>query len=301
MIRLAHIVNPYDSKSDSDRQIQDFTLQSMQQAKSATKNAEVSLHAAILKGENPKVDETFQKSSLEHSVLDIAQFQKKIPFTLIGEIIDHSKKLEADYIIYTNMDIILQPYFYDFVAREIEKGHDALIVNRRRVSLSHLENSDLPQIHADTGKSHPGYDCFVVKKELLGKFILKDICVGIPFIGVSLLHNIFAFATNYKIISHHHLTSHIGLQVMGGIPQEYYKHNYAAFQKIRSQLKPYIKRENLPFSELPFYKRVIAWGLNPSTPILLNLEIEGKGFFEKTYFYWNELRFKILDKVSSSN
>lgn len=301
MIKLAHIVNPYNSKSEEDKLIQDFTLKSMVLAKNAAKKAEVKLNAAILKGENPLVEADFQKLELNSSVLDVGQFQTKIPYALIQEIIELAKKLDGDYIVYTNMDIILQPYFYDYIVKEIENGHDTIIVNRRRVSLSHLKNSDLPQILADPGKSHPGYDCFVIKRDLLENFLLDDICVGIPFIGVSLLHNTFAFAKNYKIITNHHLTAHIGLQVMGGRSKEYYKHNFTAFQKIRSQLKKHIKRENLPFSELPFYKRVIAWGLNPSTPILLNLEIEGKGFFDKLYFYWNELRFKILDKVSSSN
>ncbi|MEX0811143.1 MAG: hypothetical protein WD048_02930 [Chitinophagales bacterium] len=303
MVKLTHIVNPYETKNPEALKIQELTLRSMSEAQKFTQNAEVKLYAAVHKNETyAELPDNFKQTlPIERSVLDIATFEKKIPFPLIEDILKLIWNIDCEYVIYTNMDIILQPYFYDFVSNELDKGYEALLINRRRVSLKHLKNSELPEILADPGKYHPGYDCFVIKKTYLQQFLLKDICVGIPFIGVCLAHNIFSFVKPYKIISHHHLTAHVGLQVMGGILKPYYKHNYAAFQKIRSQLKPHLKRENLPFSELPFYKRILSWGLNPSTPILLNMEIEGKGLFNKLYFFWNELRFKILERVSSSN
>lgn len=301
-LKLAHIINPYTSPDIEGKKVQDLTLNSMVNAAAFSKNAVVKLYAAIHKNDTLDLDEAFiRTTSIDRTVNDIATFSKKIPLSLIEDIIDKAKNIECDYLIYTNMDIVLQPFFYDYVASELEKGYEALLINRRRVSLKYLNKAALPEILADPGKYHPGYDCFVIKKEYLQKFILKDICVGIPFIGVSMAHNIFSFVHPYKIIDHHNLTAHVGLQVMGGRNKQYFQHNYSAFKKIKTQLKPYLKKEFLPYSELPLWRKVVVWGLNPSLPIAMNMEIEVKGFFNKLYFIWNELRFKILEKVSSSN
>ena len=58
----------------------------------------------------------------------------------------------------------------------------------------------------------------------------------------------------------------------------------------------YLTPEKLPYSELPFFKKIIKWGLNPSTFILTDLDIEIKGWFNKCKFLLNELRFKWLNR-----
>jgi hypothetical protein len=80
----------------------------------------------------------------------------------------------AEYFIYTNTDIIVLPQFYETAAKIIEQGYDAFIINRRRIPKIYNSVNDLPFIYSDIGKSHPGFDCFVFKRELfLNLFLVK--------------------------------------------------------------------------------------------------------------------------------
>ena len=87
---------------------------------------------------------------------------------LIQDILDAAKEnISCDYLIYTNCDIILTPHFYESVAYYLSQGHDALVINRQRVSVSLDQVQDLPAIFAEKGMIHPGFDCFVFSPHLL--------------------------------------------------------------------------------------------------------------------------------------
>jgi hypothetical protein len=93
----------------------------------------------------------------------------------------------------------------------------------------------------------------VFKRELLEKFILDKVCVGIPFLEVSLLHNLVAFASNLKLIDRAHLTFHIGMEVMPPVDEEYYQHNRKCYEmQILPKLKPLLTKEKFPYSDLSF-------------------------------------------------
>ena len=78
---------------------------------------------------------SFRKTSdLDRSILDIDSFnvQKKLP--LLYDILDRAcKATDAEYIVYTNMDIILMPQFYLAVDSYIRNGFDAMVINRRDI------------------------------------------------------------------------------------------------------------------------------------------------------------------------
>ena len=120
---------------------------------------------------------------LKRSVQDfVPDTSRKLP--LIQEVLSRAEEnVEGDFLVYTNLDIILTPHFYSSVVYYLNQGHDALVINRQRVSQA-LENiEDLPAVFAEKGMIHPGFDCFVFKRDLLEKIDMGNICLGIPFIG----------------------------------------------------------------------------------------------------------------------
>ena len=153
-------------------------------------------------------------------------------------------------------------------------------------------------MYSEFGKPHPGFDCFVFKRELLQKLILEDICVGVPFSEVSLIHNFIAFAENLKLVDDLHLTFHIGAEVMPPINPEYYAHNRREYE---TKIYPYIKNlldiRKFPYASLPLYKRLIKWALNPSFRTQQVVEMEGKSFWRRLKFKIDGLRFEVMERL----
>lgn len=239
-----------------------------------------------------------QLSNLNRSVLDIntSLSGKKLP--LIADILSKLKEAQDhDYVIFTNMDIALMPYFYDTVFKLLDEGHDALVINRRRLSHNYSKIEELPLMYADLGKSHPGFDCFVFKNSLLEKFILDEICVGISFLEATLIHNMFSFADNPLYLPDQHLTFHIGMDVLVPRNNAFYKHNRRCFfDKIQPHLKPYFDLKKFPYNGLSLPKRAFKWMLNPSLFTRNYLNLEGKNLFQRTKAKLDEIRWRILQR-----
>lgn len=272
----------------------------MLRAKAQAKNAEnIDLCTTQYEEDKSIIPEGFTVlSNLKRSVLDVnpAVQNRKLP--LIGDIIEVAhKETTGDYIIYTNADIGLMPYFYDFVCDKIEAGYDALVINRRRVKSTYQSVDQLPEIYSDMGLSHPGFDCFVFRRDLVDQMILGDICVGVSFIGVALAHNLFALAENPLYVDNQHLTFHIGTQVLVPRKNAFYTHNRKAFfEKVFPALKPNMRLEKFPYALLPWPKRMVKWMLNPSLFTRNYLELEGQSFLQKCKTRLDEIRWRILQR-----
>ena len=65
-------------------------------------------------------------------------------------------------------------------------------------------------MYASIGDKHPGFDCFIYKRDLYPNFELGNTILGANWIGRVLLANIVAYASKYKIFENEHLTFHIG-------------------------------------------------------------------------------------------
>lgn len=301
LIRFAHIINPVKVNQSSDLyKSQPITFASVLAAKIQTKsNCNVNLYTTQYEEDKEIIPKGFiMLSNLTRSVLDINPTLngKKLP--LIADIFHKlNESSDFDYCIYTNSDIALMPYFYDVVHQYVLKGYDAIVINRRRLQKNYGDETSLDMMYADLGKSHPGFDCFVMKKDLLNKLILGNICVGIPFVEVTLLHNLFSFAKNPLFIPDAHLTFHIGLDVMPKRDEKYYWHNRQEFFKhIHPHLKPYFSIKKFPYAALPFYQRALKWALNPSLFTKNYIELEGKNIKAKLKYVLDEIRWKILQK-----
>lgn len=260
-----------------------LTVRSMEEAAHFAKSRlNVELFSAQFNEDRKAVPFGWKKTTnLERSMHDKDGLPrlKKLPF--IGDILKRLyESTDADFLVYTNADIILTKEFYVHVEALLKKGHDALIINRRRVPYKSYQLDKLDDVFQAKSKSHPGFDCFVFHRELFPKFITGDICIGIPFIGVSLAHNLFAHAQNLLFLDKAFLTYHVGMDVLVKHQPDYYWHNRNQFFKL---VKPALWNQwdtrKFPYGKDHFLRRYYKWGMNPSLFIYMNFKLEMKRKF----------------------
>lgn len=302
-MKLAHIINPVKVPSSSDLHLaQPVTFESIRVAQQyAQDKVSVELYTVCYAEDREIIPGWFTKlADLNRSVRDVANLPngKKLP--LINDILQSLyNSTTADYLIYTNMDIALMPQFYAAVSKLISINQcDALLINRRGLTTTYKNPDELPLMYAEFGKPHPGFDCFVFKRELLNRFMLENICIGVPFIEVAMVHNLIAFAQKLKLVDDMHLTFHLGSEVMPPVNTAMYNHNRNEYeQKIYPRIKPYLNIRKFPYALLPFHKRMLKWILNPVFRTHQVTEMEGKDFMRRIKYRIDSWRFSMLEKT----
>jgi hypothetical protein len=213
--RFAHVVNPVRVAPSSDLFIaQPVTFESMRAAReSAHGKINVTLFAAHYPEDEDYVPELFQRlRPLGRSVLDVHGFAIKKKLPLISDILARLAEAapEADYFIYTNVDIALMPHFYTGVATLLGEGYDALTITRRTIPKTYTSPAELPRMYAELGESHPGYDCFIFRREAHARYDLGNACIGAHWFGKALELNLICQARRYAALKDLHMTFHIG-------------------------------------------------------------------------------------------
>ena len=279
MPTLAHIVNLFQPLDISDLKLaQEVTVKTMIGAKdSCSSTNKIELFSAQIESDRIVVPAEFKATeNLTRDVRDHGTFSNPVPLPILKDILDRLyNESDAEYLIFTNVDIGLQPHFYEQVLEIISSGHDAFIINRRRIPAKFHSVDQLVEMFNEKGLKHPGFDCFVFHRDLYPKFALSDVCIGVPFIGITLAQNLFCFAQNPKVFTDEHLTFHIGLELFKKrAPKEYLAYNRAQFWKSMKAIWPHLDTRKWPKGNwwLPF--RMIYWGLHPSLPIRLALMLE---------------------------
>lgn len=214
MISITHIINPVRVKENSDLfKAQPVTFESMKRAKDfALDKVKVNLLTTQYMEDRKIIPEHFTITpNIERSVLDVGAFKHKRKLPLLIDIlkraVDYDPK--ADYIIYSNVDIALMPYFYLFVEQKIQQGLDAFVINRRTIP-DYYDIDTLDLAYSEIGEKHPGFDCFIFKVSMLENFVLEKICIGTTRIGLAFIANLIIYSNKFKIFSDEHLTFHIG-------------------------------------------------------------------------------------------
>ncbi len=303
MIRFAHIVNPVAvSEAHELHFAQPITFESMRVAKEFAKGSiEVELLSVQYAEDHAAVPSFFKKlPDLTRSVRDVAHLPNAKKFPLIADIFqtlfEHS---DAEYLIYTNTDIILTPQFYETVAQLIAQHHyDAISINRRRIPFQWKTPAELPLIWAQKGELHPGFDCFVFHRSLLPQFVFSNVCIGTGYTSVALIHNLIAFAQNAFITDALHLTLHLGLEVMPPLEQSVYRFTRTDYeQHIYPKLKPHLWLHKFPYSTLPAHKRLLKWMMNPNFSTAILIELESKNLKRKLKGLVDEVRFRWMEKL----
>jgi hypothetical protein len=227
-------------------------------------SSEVKLLSAQFEADQNLIPSAFQLTRHLDRTIGSILHNKELPrLPLLHDILDRTSTVDCDFVIWSNMDIIPVPGFYNGVAAILEKENcDALLINRRRVGKELIKTPEL--LFNETGRPHPGYDCFVMKKELIGKLQLGNICVGAPGVGFMLAHNLFLHAERCVVLANKHLTLHVGMEIV----QDWKGPEVAAFQK--AEIRKFMERESknfriekFPGYNLPFFERHKKWLLNP--------------------------------------
>ena len=258
-LKFAHMINPVSLPETSDLYLaQPLTFESFKYAKQCARSSIYVKQVAAVYEEDREFasqadvfDEIYE---MDQSVLDVGNFEVPRKLPLIRDILEPLKNSDSDYVIYTNADIGLMPDFYNYIASKIEQGADALIINRRTISKKFSDVSNLSDIFASLGKNHPGYDCFVFRRELLEKMEYGDICVGVHLIGRVLLWNLIALSRSPEILLDAHATFHIGDDISSKDVRQmsFIRHNAAQATQVRRVLN---ERENLD-AKLQKYKNI---------------------------------------------
>jgi hypothetical protein len=162
-------------------------------------------------------------------------------FPLIGDLLSiAAANSQAEYLIFSNIDIILQPYFYEHVAwllRWIGGYAPAFVINRRRVSMA-SDPGDLLRLYAEDGQAHLGFDCFVFPRAWVSDLDLGQLCIGTHlFDGVlfAMLDLRSGFRT--RCFARQRLTLHMGDDGNWHRMQQYKDYNQAEARRLMSQAR----------------------------------------------------------------
>lgn len=248
-LSLAHVVNPVMVGPESDLFIaQPVTLASLKKAKDFSMGPNVELFAICYPEDRKLVPDGFNLLPLlKRSILDIGSFKipRKLPLLLdiLDTLYNHTT---AEYLIYTNVDIAVQPHFYEAIAWIIRQGYDAFVINRRTIDEKFNSLAHLPIMYSQLGESHSGHDCFIFSRKLYKYIFLEEVCIGVPGVGRALIWNLIGHATRFEEFTHLHLTFHIGKEKAWKSLsyKDYFDHNQrtilSIYEKINANKKLYL-------------------------------------------------------------
>lgn len=214
MISIAHALKVVRPTPGSEWEaIQRVTFESIRRAHAhAPQDVSIDLCVMAGPGETVTTPEGFRAlTPLERFVTRVAPFRIQRPLPLLRDVLDRLyRETDADYLLYTNADIALMPEFYAAVASYIRAGHDAVVINRRTIPKHLCSTERLAEAYSAQGTSHPGYDCFLFRRDLYERFVLGDVCLGVGHVDLPLICSMIAMSENFLLVTDRKLTFHFG-------------------------------------------------------------------------------------------
>jgi len=247
---FCHIINPFPCPENSEHGIASkITYESLRIAvEEAQKHGiQVEVNAVVLPGDEIAIKAPAKLAGhLGRTVQDIHPLSPKRPFPLIVDILrTGAESSECDYLIFTNMDIAVQPDFYvqlhEIVAKRFEPG-TPFTVYRRNISSHYNSVEQLPEMYRQPGQVAYGYDCFVFPKSYVAQLDLGSCCIGAAHFDYLLFIALDAVSGfRVKRINDLPLTFHIGNDIAWSSQINYIEHNLAeslaAIQRMRRRFE----------------------------------------------------------------
>ena len=217
-IKISHIINPFFAKKGNRSYLdvaQPITFKTMLRAKQVAERSNINVKLMTCQFSNKDLEGVpkafITTPHLEKSILDYKDFgslKLKLPriCDILQKAYDHS---DDDYVVYTNVDIAVMPTFYKNIYDLITKdGFESMVINRvdiskfaRRDEPFGLRNIDAAYRRSNVaGEWHSGKDCFVFKRDMIPKYNLKNIIVGIDKIGICLMSEIYKYTPEKKFL-----------------------------------------------------------------------------------------------------
>ncbi len=260
MLQYLHIINAVGTSAANDglQRAQNLTFETIRIAADNFGRGRVRVVSSHFQEDDLVVPPWISKGRfLERSLEDFGVFRPRLKLPLLADILGNVHAEDVDFVIFTNIDIGLMPYFYAFVDGICTNGGKAFTINRRTIASTPDDPARLPEIWAQAGEAHPGHDCFVFPAAWLPELVLGKVVVGMPGVGLLLLLNLLARTTDFRVISHVHATFHLG-DDRTWLGDEYLAHRrHNALETIRGWEK--IDRMYGPITLEDQYVRALRW------------------------------------------
>ena len=215
-MKLAHVINPV--KVDEDRDLywqQPIVFETINTAYYFACNKpdlEVDVFTVGYPEDADVCREFIKLPDLTRSSSDLNYSpERKLPY--FKDILDSVyNATDADYIIQTNADICVQPYFYTLIHSLIQEGHESFVISKRILPEIDLfkTTAGIPIMYSGIGKPHNGHDCFVFPRKDYKRFKIGDILTGTPWSEATIMFNMIAVCDNFAEFMNAHATFHIG-------------------------------------------------------------------------------------------
>ncbi|MDP1926752.1 MAG: hypothetical protein Q8K57_18430 [Thiobacillus sp.] len=231
---FCHIINPFPGPEDSEHGIASkITYESLRIAAEKARKCgiQVEVNAIVLPGDEIAIKPPAQLAGhLGRTVQDIRPLSPQRPFPLISDILQlGAESSNCDYLIFTNMDIAVQPDFYLQLHEIIEKRFEPgtpFTVYRRNISSHYSRIEQLPEMYGQPGQVAYGYDCFVFPKSYVSQLDLGNCCIGAAHFDYLLFIALDAVSGfRVKRINDLPLTFHIGNDIAWSSQINYIEHN----------------------------------------------------------------------------
>lgn len=157
---------------------------------------EVKLYAVSHFEDDVECPEGFEMTSPLTSLYD-----NKLPY--IYDIFSKFREIDADYYIYSNIDITPERHFYyEIFSNEL---HDSYSILRHDVPRNYWITREGKK------QDHPGHDCFIFTKSIMEKINLpKEVFVGFPPVGNCIFSELKRLSRKHRVHKLKHLTYHLG-------------------------------------------------------------------------------------------
>ena len=243
-MRFSHVINPFPAPPAGEHgRAQAITYAALRRALADAEKHGLAaeLLAVTFPGEEAAIEPPARALPLlKNRVSDVAPLSGSAPYPLLDEILAlaHAEG-HGDYVVFTNMDICPQPYFYRALAEMLEGGGEqALVIPRRTISAEFTTPRELEAMYRETGIPHEGFDCFVFPRAWIPRFDLRRLCIGIPSFDLALILNLEAM-THFRtrVLWEQFLTFHLGDEKSWKTRAELNAHNLAEARAIAAQLE----------------------------------------------------------------
>jgi hypothetical protein len=211
-MRIRHVISTVgDSAPKELVEAQQLTLHSIRTAlRCVEEGIDVEVRAVHFPDEPVNCDWVTDCPVLDRSVLDVGEFevQRRLPllFDVLAALGD---SYEYDVAVYTNIDITLQPLFYELIAELHDKGYDATTITRRTVAPG-VQGSTFAGLSTADSTPHPGHDCFSMTAEIVDSLLPCDAALGVRWVGRCLLWQLQLAANNFRGFGDLYATFHVG-------------------------------------------------------------------------------------------
>jgi hypothetical protein len=245
-VSFTHIINPFVCEPHTEHGIASrityaSLIPAMEHARQA--GVEVEINAVILPGEEAAIAAPAKLGGhLPRTVQDIRTLNPRRPFPLIADILKAgSASATSSHVIYTNMDIGLQPDFYAQLRTLIETRFDEdtpFIVYRRNIPGHYTGIEQLPAMYDEPGEVAYGFDCFVFPRAYVSKLDLGHCCIGAAHFDYLMFMALDA-VSGFRVqrVNDVPLTFHVGNDINWSGQIDYIEHNLAesmaAIQRMR--------------------------------------------------------------------